>query len=653
MKRSNILWLLAILVATAPIGTGGAVVTTGVGSARVSAVPLHVSIGGVSADLLDISLRATTDPQRAGTTSRSANARLTALRLQGPVPLTLGEMETGAADGESVQDDEEDVPLDVPGLVLATLQSAAAAASVDDDGSRASAGATLIDFSLGGGLIEADTISSEMTVEATATSVTSTKIVDLPSVSLLRVGELADAAGVALESLGTDELLAIANTLALEAEGAFGDLLQQEQDQSDQLAAAEDALAAAQAEAQADLAAAQEALADAQAQLVVDEAAVAAASAAVDAATVAVADAESALASAQAALDDAEADLATLASLTLLDSDAIATLQALAMKYGVAGTVTALNFVTMLADVTTAAQAVAGAAEFAVAAAQDDLDAAENVLAVEQDALASAEAAVASTETLIASLESEITTLTATLTTLSADIAALEATIAALEVALDGTIAALAVFEEDLRTLVGEASIVTFEGVHIVVQSVATAGGGVAEVDVSFDELFIGTATAAVSVSGTEAAVTLLPPIAEAVNEVGAVFGLPAIDVSVLETDSSSGTDGDGYRYATASFTLLTLSVPTPDGETLTLSVGDPEVFAEFAPSGGGGGDDDDDGGDDDGSGGGGSGDDPLGAPGPRLPNTGVSTAVLPAMITLTAAAGIAWSLRRRPRLHR
>jgi hypothetical protein len=660
VKRSNILLLFALLVASAPISASNATTTTGVGSARASAIPLRISLGGVSADLLDISLSATTDPERAGTTSRSASARMTALRVGGPQPLTAGELQSAAEDGQSSEDNDENDPLEAPGIVLATLQSAAAAASVDDDGSRASAGATLIDFSLGGGLIHAETLTSEMTVEATAAGVTSTKILDLPSVSALRVGDLAEAAGVLLSSLTVEELLVIANTLVLGGSGEFGDLLAQEQDQSNQLDAAQTALdeaLAAQSQAQASLDAATAALADAQAQLVSDEAVVDAANAAVDAALVAVADAESAVAAAQASLDDASADLQTLQSLTLLTPGAIDTLQSLATKYAVPGAVTSLNFLTMLADVTAAVEAAVDDATAALADAQADLDAANGALATAQAAQSAAEAALATTQDTVDDLEAEITSLNDSLTSLAADISSLDATIASLESALDTTIADLAAFTEDLRTIVGDASIINFEGVHIVVHVTATADGGVPDVDVSFDRLSIGTVPAAQDVSTTEAAITLLPKIADAVNGVGAVLGLPPMDVGVLESDSSSGTDADGYRYASASFTLLTVSVPTPDGETLTLSLGDPEVFAEFAPSSsgcgascGGGGC-----GTCGGGGGGGSGSDPLGEVAPNsdngmLPITGVERSLVPGLATITCALAMGASLRRRSR---
>lgn len=619
VRRPKIVWLFVTLIACLPVGTGRAVTpASGVGSARATAIPLRLTVGGVSVDLLDIGMSATIDPPRAGTGHRSASASITALKVTGPQPLSAGTVSTSAGEGESDSASTADVPLEAPGLAQATLQAAVVASSVDETGSHASVGAVLSDLEIGGGLIRAGAATASMSVDATTTGVTATKTLEIPTLSALRVGDLADAAGVALETLSVSALVDVANQLELAATGAFGTLLAQADDLQAQLDAALADLGVKNAElaaGRAALDAAEGDLAEAEAQLLSDLAAAALAQAAVDAA--------------QAALDDAESDLAL----------AVAALDA-ASDLG-------------LIDL--------GPLQDAVDAAQQEVDSASAALVGAQATLSSRNATVAATQASIASLVEDVASLSSAVAATQASIDALQTTIASLSSALAATVASLDAFASDLRTLVEDASIVTFEGVHITLRATATSEGAVPTVEMSFDSLSLGNVEAAQDVSATEAATELLPKIVEAVNGVGAILGLPAATVGVLQPVATSGTDQAGYRYASASFTLLSLSVPTPDGHTLTMSLGDPEVFAEFAPAASGGpppGDTTDgdttsgdtvsgdtisgDTNSGSGSGGGGS--------GSTLPVTGVAHAVLPGLALTLMAAALGSRLVRRPR---
>jgi peptidoglycan hydrolase CwlO-like protein len=661
----------------------------GVGSATAAAIPLRITIGDTSVDLLDIALSATMDPGRAGTRGRSASARLTAMRSKGATSADLGEVSSAAEDGQSDEKAAADVPLEVPGTANGKLQSATARTSAGSDASRASVGATLRDVELGGSLVTIESATASMSVEVTQESATAQKVLEIPSVGILRVGDLAVLAGTSIASLPIESLLTITNTLQLRATGEFGDLLAQEEAVQAQI----DSLQADLDSATAERSASQSQLEETQSQLDAAEAALAAAESSVDAeqtaveqaqqvhdsAAAAVSAAQADADAAQAALDEAEAqhaaavaalaaaqnDQATAAALTILSPDAVTALQGLADAYGVPVTVSALNFATALiavqdaiAGVVASDQAAADAAASDVAtaeaaraesdeelvSAQDGFSAAERALADAQALLAADQASVDAVQSQIDGLQAQISLVTNQLIGLDSQISADEGALVALQTIVDDLVAQLAAFEADLADLVSSAPIVTFSGVHITLTASAGPETGTPVVEISFASMSIGGLEIAADVTDMSAVAELLPQVQSAVATVDGVLGLAPAEIGMLEPVQASGVDG-AYKYASASFTLFRVSVPIPAGGTLDLSVGDPQVYAEFAPDAPAGGPSS--GGDGDAAGGGGSGVPPMPA-GVTLPVTGLADHAYVAVGLLIAAFALAGALTRR-----
>jgi predicted nucleic acid-binding Zn-ribbon protein len=566
----SVVVVAAALAAALP--AAGASSTAGVGTASASAVPLQVTLGERTADLLDISLLATLDPARAKTSGPAARASLAALRVSGPEPQTAGDLESSSESGASDEKNASEVPLSAPGLLTGKLRSGVARSAVDGLGSRASVEAALVDLAIGGGLLEVGSASASMSVEATPGGATALKTIVIPSVILLRVGDLAAAAGIEIPDLSLDDLLAVTNTLDLTGAGDLAPILAQEVEIQNQIDAAQSEIDTATAErddAQQQKTAAEGDLVAAQSDLAAAQAAEASAQAAVDSLS-------AQLSSAQAELSGAQADLALAQGLSLLDPEAISTLQSLADSYGISETVTALNFLD-------AKSLVTAAIEGAVAAAQSSVDTLSAQLASAQADLAAAQGAVSVAQDSIDALQSLISTLSATITALDEEIAAAEAAKAALLTLLEAVVAQLEAFTDEIRSVVSGASVLTIEGIEIRLSAAASAGSSTPEIGIELASVKLGGIEIGADVVTTTVAEQLLPQIQTAVDQVGAVLGLPGFEVGFLEPESSSGADGD-YRFARARFTLLRLAVPTPDGGTLTLSVGDPEVFAEFRP---------------------------------------------------------------------
>ncbi|MFN2640480.1 MAG: hypothetical protein ABR548_01085 [Actinomycetota bacterium] len=710
--------LLCLSVFAAANGAAFADTTTGIGTATAGAIPLQISLGGTTVDLLNILLSATSDPVRAGTAGPAASAHLTAMEASGLTNTSAGTLDSSANDAEGDTEQAADVPLLVPGVVSGTLQSATAHSAVDANGSRANVGATISNVSLGGSLIAIDSATASMSVDVSSVGSVAEKVLDLPSVAVLRVGDLAAIAGTTIGSLPVDSLLSIANELQLAATGTFGAILAQEENvqaQIDSLQADLDAVLAQRDDvtaqlsgAESDFAAKQAALSDAQDVVATVTTAVSQAQQDVDNATAAVADgqtavtsaqaqvdaAEAALTSSQSALAGAQADQSTTNSLTLLTSGAITTLQTLANKYGVPVTVSPLNFLTALSSVQTAINAAVANAQTAVNARQTDLDAAETTLASGQASLASAQATLASTvaamasaesdlssdQAVVAALQSAVEDLQSSIASLGDTLASLDSTISADEGALEGlqsllddVIAQLTAFVDDLEGAVTTAAVISFSGVRITLRATADGETGTPEVEMSFAAMNIGNVQVASDVTSLDAVGDLLPQVQDTVNEVGGSLGLAPASVGMFEPSQSSGADGD-YHFASASFTLFRLSVPVPTGGTLELSVGDPQVYAEFAPATGageGGGNAGGDGGetgsgDSGGNGGGGSvgggsgtgggsgGGALLGSPlpdGGKLPVTGIPDRTRAGMAAIAAALLLGVATARRERV--
>jgi predicted nucleic acid-binding Zn-ribbon protein len=635
--------LAAALAATLP--ATGAPTPAGLGTASASAVPLQVTLGDRTADLLDISLLATRDPARAKTSGPAARSSLAALRVSGPEPQKAGDLESSSEFGSSDEKSASDVPLSAPGLVTGRLSTGVARSGVDRLGSRASVEAVLADLLVGDGLLEVGSASASMSVEATPAGATALKTIVIPSVILLRVGDLADAAGIEIPDLPLEDLLAVTNALDLTGPADLAPILALEvaiQNQIDAVQSEIDTATAERDDAVAQRSAAEGDLVAAQADL--------AAAGASEAATQVLVDSLSAqLSAAQAELSGAQSDLALAQGLSLLDPDAIPTLQGLADAYGASVTVSALNFLVAQSEVTAAIQAVVAAAQVSVDVLSAELEAAESELAAAQDAVAAAQQTVDALQTLIDSLA-------ATIAERDEDIATAEAAKAALVAQLAEVVAQLGEFTEEIRTIVSGASVLTIEGIEIRLSATAGAEDSTPDVAISFASMKLGEVEIATDETTTTVAEELLPQIQAAVDQVGSALDLPGFEIGLLEASADSGT-ADGYRFAEARFTLLRLSVPTPDGGALTLSVGDPEVFAEFRPlpAGGGGGDGTDGSVATGGSGSGtmtGGGGAQAAAPGPALPATGVGdrTTVGIALLAL-AALGVALVRPRRARV--
>lgn len=253
---------LLVIGAASSLGSAGAA-TTGVGTSTVSTSVLHASLGDAGS-LLDVRLlgddaQSTLDSKTAA--APTAFSKLTALKATSTVltdPTTTKPLNLSPSDMESRQPGGQaevnktaldlanpGIPV-VPGLgniISGNLSLAKLTSAAEPTSAKSTLSGTLVDTSVAGALLTAESLASTLASTSTSTESTSTRSVNVGAITVLDLGALLDGLDINLNDLTPAEVSALLEILDvpipnINPEDTLEEVIDEVQGQIDDLQAA-------------------------------------------------------------------------------------------------------------------------------------------------------------------------------------------------------------------------------------------------------------------------------------------------------------------------------------------------------------------------------------------------------------------------------